>query len=238
MVGQAVTPARSVRIARSEEHVQAVLSHVELLVNTAETSAPEVSEAAADAAMDRYADGDDGAFAVIYDALEGRLRRHAFWWTGSVAAADDAVQQTFLAIHGARDRFVRGAPVRPWAYAILRRFLIDAARRACREELHGHGALEPIGSEVIPVDEQLIHREEQARLLRALEALPMKLREAFVLVKLEGLSVQEAADVLGIKPGNVRVRVCRAREALDLARSKDSPAEADAAAPAPDSVPT
>jgi RNA polymerase sigma-70 factor (ECF subfamily) len=80
-----------------------------------------LARARANRAMERYADGDDRAFSVLYDELEPRLRRFVLGLTGSEGAANDVIQQTMLEIHASRARFVRGAPVLPWAYAIARR---------------------------------------------------------------------------------------------------------------------
>lgn len=87
----------------------------------------------ADRAMDRYAGGEEAAFGELYDELAPRLFRFALRWTGDRAAAEDAVQQTFLQLHSARQRFVRGGAVLPWAYAIARRLLIDLGRRQARQ---------------------------------------------------------------------------------------------------------
>jgi RNA polymerase sigma-70 factor (ECF subfamily) len=90
--------------------------------------APE-PRSAADLAMERYADGDDSAFATLYDELAPALYGYLLRQTGSSAVAEDGVQQTLLQIHCARDGFVRGAAVRPWAFAIARRLVIDGYRK-------------------------------------------------------------------------------------------------------------
>jgi RNA polymerase sigma-70 factor, ECF subfamily len=173
------------------------------------------SQAPADQAMDRYADGDATAFAVVYDELAPRLYRYALRQTRSRPAAEDVVQQTFLQIHLARDRFVRGASALTWTYAIARRLLIDATRRGRREELRGDGALgSETLSEALAADEAMDLKEQELLARRDLERLPAALREAFTLVKLEGLSVAQAAEVLGITPGMVKIRTHRAKVAL------------------------
>ena len=48
-------------------------------------------------------------------------------------------QQTMLHIHRARDRFIAGAEVRPWAFAIARRLLVDEVRRGRRVVLSDDG---------------------------------------------------------------------------------------------------
>jgi RNA polymerase sigma-70 factor (ECF subfamily) len=167
----------------------------------------------ADLAMERYADGDEESFPILFEELEPRLRRLALHQTRSPAAAEDAVQQTFLQIHLARGRFIRGAAVLPWACAIIRRLLQDArrhqgyeARFAARAE--GEPVLDPA------LEEVLDERQREAALWSDLARLPEHLREAFLLVKIEGLSVAEAAQVIGITPSNVKQRVFRAKAAL------------------------
>src|SRR5262245_36731869 len=88
--------------------------------------------ASLDAAMDRYARGDDTAFGEIYDKLAPRLFGFLLRYTRDRSKAEDVVQQTMLQIHRARGRFMPGAEVTPWAFAIARRLLIDQHRRAGR----------------------------------------------------------------------------------------------------------
>jgi RNA polymerase sigma-70 factor (ECF subfamily) len=70
--------------------------------------------------MDRYAQGDDSAFAELYDGLAPRLLGFLVRQTRDQAKAEDIVQQTMLQIHRARGRFLPGAEVTPWAFAIAR----------------------------------------------------------------------------------------------------------------------
>lgn len=175
----------------------------------------------ADLAMDRYADGDEGAFEILYDELAPRLLRFALRETRSRSAAEDAVQQVLLQIHAARARFVRGAAVLPWAYAIARRLLIDEHRHAARwASAEEEVAVTAAASGGLAADEALDRRRREADLERALLLLPAKHREAFAMVKLEGLSIADAAAVLGITQGNVKVRVHRAAEALRTADAR------------------
>jgi len=165
----------------------------------------------ADQAMERYADGDSTVFSVLYDELAPRLFRFAARQLQSHAAAEDVVQQALLQIHCARDHFRRGAAVLPWAYAIARRLVIDVSRRRDREDLRANpvqDAEEPSGAAA--PDEALHQKRSEAALRRDLLSLPPPLREAFELLKVEGLSVAESAEVLGITRGMVKIRAYRA----------------------------
>src|SRR5690349_17499325 len=85
------------------------------------TSAPVAD--ALDAAMDRYARGEDAAFAEVYDRLAPRLFGFLLRYTRDHAKVEDVVQQTMLQMHKNRGRFMPGAEVIPWAFAIARRLL-------------------------------------------------------------------------------------------------------------------
>jgi RNA polymerase sigma-70 factor, ECF subfamily len=167
-------------------------------------------------AMDRYADGDDPAFGELYDVLEPHLLGFAMNLARHRAVAEDLVQQTFLQLHRSRSRWVRGAQVFPYAYAVARHHFIDSARRGRHEQLASAEAPEAVDppSGAPRADDELDGKRQLAGVLEQLGQLPEHHRLALQLVVLEELSVAEAAEVLGLSTGNVRVKVHRAREAL------------------------
>jgi RNA polymerase sigma-70 factor (ECF subfamily) len=173
---------------------------------------------AADRAMARYAGGDDAAFGELYELAGPRLCAFLARRTrGDQARAEDLLQQTFLQIHMARARFVPGAAVMPWAFAIARRLLIDNQRVAHREV-----AVDPQVDEEVapssrrgPAPDAECESRELARLFeRALELVPDPQRGAFALTKWDGLSVGEAARALGTTPTAVKLRVHRTLKVL------------------------
>jgi len=179
------------------------------------------SDAAADAAMDRYAAGDAEAFSALYDLLAPRLYGFLLRQTRNASQTEDLVQQTMLQIHCARGRFIRGAPVTPWAFAIARRLLIDESRKnrltGPRAGAEGESAFERAASNEVPADE-LLQKGELARMIRReLERLPASQRAAFELVKQEGLTHAEAADVLGTTVMAIKLRAHRTYAALRAA---------------------
>ncbi len=167
--------------------------------------------------MDRYAAGDNAAFGLVYDALAPRLYGYLLRQTRDRARAEDLLQQTMLRIHRARDRFVPGAEVTPWAFAIARRLLIDTLRRGRREVLTDDGEPDPGPATDPGADDRVAARELEVRLRRELDRLPASQRAAFELVKQEGLSMAEAAEVLGTTVTAVKLRAHRAYEALRTA---------------------
>jgi RNA polymerase sigma-70 factor (ECF subfamily) len=170
-----------------------------------------------DIAMERYAAGDDAAYALVYDALAPRLYGYLVRQTREAARAEDILQQTLLQIHRARSSFIPGAEVMPWAFAIARRLLVDSVRRGRRELLSPDGEPDPGPSREPGADEIAQAHQLARRLELELSKLPPAQRVAFELVKNEGLSMAEAAQVLGTTVAAVKLRAHRAYEALRLA---------------------
>jgi RNA polymerase sigma-70 factor (ECF subfamily) len=173
----------------------------------------------ANAAMERYAGGDDEAFSTLYDALAPRLHHFLVRQCRDDARAEDLLQQTMLQIHRARGRFLQGADVMPWAFAIARRLFIDSLRRGKKElpvDLDAaHGA--DLAASGAPADD-LLHSKQMARAIeRELARLPEAQRVAFELIKREGLSVKEAAEILGTTVTAIKLRAHRAYTALRAA---------------------
>jgi RNA polymerase sigma-70 factor (ECF subfamily) len=176
--------------------------------------------AAADAAMERYAAGDDASFGVLYDCLADRLYRYLRRHVADPPRCDDLLQETFLRMHKARGTFMMGAAVLPWAFAIARRLVVDQVRHDRRSpsvvEDSDPVPANPAGATDRP--EQVVEARRLAqRLAGALARLPDSQRVAFELLKEDGLSLAEAAAVLGVTVTAVKLRAHRAYESLRAA---------------------
>jgi RNA polymerase sigma-70 factor (ECF subfamily) len=170
--------------------------------------------------MDRYARGEDGVFDELFRQAAPRLRGFLLRLCGDPALADDLTQEAILRVHLARGNFVASSAALPWMLAIARNAFLDHARResvrrAARTQVSNdddaashHASPETRGDEVLAANETL----EIVR--RTLDRLPAIQREAFVLLRFEGLSVRQAAQVLGASEAAVKVRAFRAYEAL------------------------
>src|SRR5262245_10089712 len=131
--------------------------------------------------MERYARGEDRAFSDLYDSLAPRLRRYLLRASRDPGHADDLLQQTMLQIHRARGRFIAGAEVLPWAFAIARHLFIDSVRRR-KQERHTI-SLETGGHDASPVETAADQHDadeliDSGRLARALEAELARLPES------------------------------------------------------------
>jgi len=130
--------------------------------------------------------------------------------------AEDAVQDTLLTIHRARDSYNAARPFRPWLIAIAERRALDRirsrGRRANREmpeDAAGEIASGAPGAEI-----ELDAQRAAAKLRSAIEALPMAQRTALALTKLQDLSLAEASRRSGMTAGALKVATHRALQAL------------------------
>jgi RNA polymerase sigma-70 factor (ECF subfamily) len=170
-----------------------------------------------DLAMDRFARGDDAAFDELYRLAAPRLRSFLLRMCGNLALAEDLVQETMLRVSRARGNFAESAAALPWMLAIARNALYDHARRMRGRREQSQDATGPLVRLADPDsrgDEVLAARETLDVVRAALDRLPLSQREAFVLLRFEGMSVAQAAVVLGTTEGSVKIRAFRAYEAL------------------------
>ncbi|MES1206325.1 MAG: RNA polymerase sigma factor [Pseudomonadota bacterium] len=183
----------------------------------------------ADQAMSRYAEGDAAAFEIVYEAVAPRIEGYIRRKVRDAARVEDIVQQTFENMHRARGTFIRGSDVLNWAFAIARNLMLDTVKKASREtssdmsaENETMGAV--LAAAVAGGEELFFARETSALLVRTYEGLTKLQQEVFELVKLEGLSYQQAAATLGITVPSVRMYAHRAYVTLREALADNLPA--------------
>jgi RNA polymerase sigma-70 factor (ECF subfamily) len=180
-------------------------------------------------ALRRVAGGDAEAFAVVVEHHQERLLRLCRRLLGDAEEARDAAQEVFLkAYRGAAGYEPRGQ-VYTWLYRIaVNHCLNRLRRRRVVRFLPWSGAAggEAADAEAPPFDppseapgpeDELAARQRWRRVRRAVAVLPDNQRAVLVLVRWEGLSYREAAEVLGISVGAVESRLVRAMRNLGAA---------------------
>jgi RNA polymerase sigma-70 factor, ECF subfamily len=178
---------------------------------------------AADHAMHRYADGDESAFGVVFRELGPRLRAFLQRMGCAADVAEDLMQETFLRVHHARGSFARGKHVAPWAYSIARNCFISHARssktKMARASVDADQVELPVGFGS-SAEEESMARQSARVVSQVLASLTEARREAFILLRYEGMSVAEAAQIVGITEGALKIRAFHAYEALRAALAK------------------
>ena len=168
--------------------------------------------------------GDAAAYRALLGRLSANLRAY---YKGRLARigrsateAEDLTQEALMAIHTRRHTYDPDAPLMPWVYAIARYKLIDHLRqtRASMKDM-------PIdNAEDILAQDDYVGTESAYDLKRLLNNLPDKMRRSIQSVKLDGLSVAEAANRSGMSESDVKISVHRGLKALmtSLARKRST----------------
>jgi RNA polymerase sigma-70 factor, ECF subfamily len=157
--------------------------------------------------------GDAAAYRDLLESLTRSLRtatRRGFAQFGAAMNdVEDVVQETLLAIHLKRHTWDPSQPLGPWVRAIARHKLIDALRR------RGRRVEVPIDTvlDFLPAEEQGsdLDRQDAERLIGELNG---RQRAIVRSISVEGKSIRDVAESLGMNEGAVRVALHRGLKAL------------------------
>jgi len=157
-------------------------------------------------------DGDAAAHRALLERLSSRLRAY---YKGKLARmgrgaaeAEDLVQEAVLAVHLKRHTYDPAEPLTPWVHGIARYKLIDFLRRTSRTDV-------PIEeADTIMAHDDNVVAESTYDVRRLMERLPKNMRCSIEAVKLDGLSIAEAAVRCGISEPGVKVNIHRGLKAL------------------------
>jgi RNA polymerase sigma-70 factor, ECF subfamily len=161
-------------------------------------------------------DGDGGAYHQLLGRLTSHLRayyRQRFARIGhGPTEAEDLLQEALIAVHTHLHTYDRSQPFTPWIHAIARYKFLDYLRRTKLtfkdlpiEEVHE-----------LTYDTDTTAVDTGLDLQRLLSQISFKAREAIQYVKLDGLSVSEAAVRSGMSESAVKVAVHRGLKALAI----------------------
>ncbi len=147
-------------------------------------------------------------FSAFVHSHRERARRLAWRLIGGDdAAADDVTQDALVKAYQALTSFREDSTLATWFYRILVRQAQNYRRwRAVRALWHGETNVEPTA----PSTEEQGDPGLRRRISKALDRLSRRQREAFILVHLEGFTVQECANLLGKPVGTVKSHLHRA----------------------------
>jgi len=162
--------------------------------------------------LKRYLGGDIAAFDDLVRAHEDRVFGICLRMMRERDAALDAVQETFITVFRKADRYQAKAAFSTWLYRVTVNTCYDQLRRAKRR----HTQPLPETTDVSdPRSGDLLDAVElRPDIERALQELPVEFRSAVVLVDLEGLALDTAAQILDIPIGTVKSRLFRGRRVL------------------------
>jgi RNA polymerase sigma-70 factor (ECF subfamily) len=186
-------------------------------------------------------DGDQDAFARLVGPYRGQLRAHCYRMLGSLADADDALQDTLLRAWRGLARFEGRSSLRSWLYTIAtnaslraiekrprRRLPVDYAPAADPHDNPARALAEPVwldpfpdaelglASDLLGPDARYEQRESvELAFTAALQYLPARQRAVLILREVLGFSARETAEVLETTPVSVDSALQRAHRTID-----------------------
>lgn len=193
--------------------------------------------------LTRLQDGDDRAFSELVAKHHGALIRMALGHVADREAAEEVVQDTWMAVIQGLSRFEGRSSLRTWIFGILihkakdrgirdkrqvafssfesrdedQDEAVDPSRFHQRGEWAGHWAFPPQPWDEQTPEKLLASRQAVAAMQQAIESLPPTLKEVLILRDVEGIDAKEVCELLNITETNLYVRLHRARERVRAA---------------------
>lgn len=146
--------------------------------------------------------GDLDAFSFLVKKHQNSLMNF-FRRSGVYIDVEDIAQETFLKLYRARSSYEAKAKFTTFLYLIARQVMIDHFRKQERKAQ----LLQKYGEEVPQFEAPKEDDGESDEIMAALATLTPALRETIVLVIMQGMSYQDAAEILGVPLGTVKSRV-------------------------------
>lgn len=174
--------------------------------------------------MLRFRDGDVRAFEILLLRHRQSVFEFILRSVGphNVSQAEDLTQETFLRVVKQAPMYEQRAKFTTWLFTLARNLCIDASRRRKHRKAQSLDSTDEEGSSLLDrtasaspaIDRQVIGRELQARLARAVSELPEDQREVFLMRESADLSFKEIAEIIGVSENTVKSRMRYALEKL------------------------
>lgn len=174
--------------------------------------------------IDRAKSGDEGAFESLVTAHKDRVYRVCLALLKDPVAADETAQDVFVRLFEQIQKFRGESRLSTWLYRVAVNACSDRRRWWIRWMARMDVPAAEPSSPDLP-DRRLELREDQIRVLDALNRLSSAFREILVLRELEERDYSEIAEILGLSMGTVESRLFRARKKLRAILESDNEGE-------------
>lgn len=162
----------------------------------------------------RVQDGERAALDELMRRHHAPLTRFVHHYIHGAPGVEDIVQESFIRLYFKAKGFRFQSAPRTWLYQIAVNLCKDYRRKNRQVfvswdiNVHDQEIQEP------GIDEQIQHKRDLTRLTKHIDKLPDKLKTALILFAVEERSQEECAELLGISPKALEMRVYRARKLL------------------------
>jgi RNA polymerase sigma-70 factor, ECF subfamily len=174
----------------------------------------------------RLCDGDEHAFVALVEQYQMPMLRLAKSMVDNDAVAEEAVQDTWMSVVKGIDRFEARSSLKTWLFRILVNRVRSAHAGEERRRVNRTPSvdpaffdssgqwMQPVAAWVDDADDRVVAASIGPALRSALDQLPSRQRAVVLLRDVEGLSSEEASEILGVRTDNQRVLLHRGRAGL------------------------
>jgi len=182
----------------------------------------ELAECTDEQLMISLCEGEDRALEQLMNRYQNDVFRFCLHYLGDLEGAREIVQETFLRVYTARERFDAARLFRPWMLCIARNLCLNIIKRNKVVPMESLEGLESASAAATPSWypatehplEGVLADERRRALLRLVNSLPEDARELLMMRYFEQMSAREIAEVLETTEGAVRTRTHRALSQL------------------------
>ena len=157
-------------------------------------------------------------FCVLLEAQIPPLRRYARALVRDASRADDLIQDTLARALAKQHLWQEGTNLRAWLFTLMHNLNVNLVRQSMREGMTVD--VEDVSATLVANTDPTASCQLR-ELEMAIARLPVEQREVVLLIGLEGIRYDEAAEILHVPIGTVRSRLSRARETLRLLFERD-----------------
>ncbi|MGD9817068.1 MAG: RNA polymerase sigma factor [Desulfomonilaceae bacterium] len=169
--------------------------------------------------INRTLQGDFSAFEELVDKYQGRIYRHLRKMVHDNSQAEDLLQETFLSAYKGLGSFTGASSFSTWLFRIATNAALMFLRKNVHDFVEYDDALETQYHEMMTASpefvstplEMLLSMEGKKILEQAIDELPLIYRTVMILRDIDGFTIEETADVLGLTIPAVKSRLHRAR---------------------------
>ena len=163
--------------------------------------------------MRQVKSGDLDKLGILFERHKNAVYSYFYRNTFNKSACDDLMQNVFYRILIYRSRFDGYGKFTTWMYHIAHNVLVDHYKKNKTLD-HAEDLTESEYQNNLETDSNLLEKEKQQLLVRALKHLPDEQREALTLSRFQGLKYKEIGEIQDCNEGAVKVRIFRALAAL------------------------
>lgn len=164
--------------------------------------------------VESLTNGDKCAFEQLCHNYKVRIYGNLFKMTKSAAVSEELLQDLFIKIWSGKDKLDPELSFKSYLFKIAENLVYDFFRRAARDRKMEAYLMSVAVPENSPIEQHLYYKEGNHVLNKAIEQLPPKRKQVYILCKIEGKSYEEVSNLLGVSISTVNEHIVKASQVV------------------------